>query len=63
VVSVQVVDDEPTLLELIESYLKIEGPTVATAMDGPSAGRDARQLDVMLRCGRMSCHPRTGSAN
>ena len=58
-VTVLVVDDERNLLDLVEGYLKTEGFTVVTAMDGPSAVESARQLDVMLRCGRMSCHLRT----
>jgi two-component system alkaline phosphatase synthesis response regulator PhoP len=55
VVTVLVVDDERNLLDLVEGYLKTEGFTVATAMDGPSAVETARQirpdlivLDVML---------------
>jgi two-component system alkaline phosphatase synthesis response regulator PhoP len=50
-----VVDDERKLLDLVEGYLKSEGFTVVTAMDGPSAVESARQLqpdlivlDVML---------------
>jgi len=55
VVTLLIVDDERNLLDLVESYLKTEGFTVATAMDGPSAVESARQirpdlivLDVML---------------
>jgi two-component system alkaline phosphatase synthesis response regulator PhoP len=55
VVTVLVVDDERNLLDLVESYLKTEGFTVVTAIDGPSAVESARQirpdlivLDVML---------------
>ena len=54
-VAVLVVDDERNLLDLVEGYLKAEGFTVATAMDGPSAVESAREkrpdlivLDVML---------------
>jgi len=54
-VTVLVVDDERNLLDLVEGYLKAEGFTVATAMDGPSAVDSAREvqpdvvvLDVML---------------
>lgn len=50
-----VVDDEPSILNLVVSYLKAEGYEVYTASDGPSALKAARAykpdlivLDVML---------------
>lgn len=50
-----VVDDEPSILNLITAYLKPEGYEVYTAEDGPSALKAARSfkpdlivLDVML---------------
>jgi len=54
-VRVLVVDDEPSLAELLSSVLRYEGWEVRTAVDGASAVRTARQfkpdavvLDVML---------------
>jgi len=54
-IRVLVVDDEPTLAELLASVLRYEGWEVRTAADGGSAVRTARQfrpdavvLDVML---------------
>ena len=50
-----VVDDEPSILNLVTSYLKAEGFTYHTAADGPSALNAARAfqpdlivLDIML---------------
>jgi len=50
-----VVDDEPSILNLVTSYLKSEGYTYHTAADGPSALSAARAfqpdlivLDIML---------------
>ncbi|MCE9647373.1 MAG: response regulator transcription factor [Chloroflexi bacterium] len=50
-----VVDDEPTIVNLIQAYLKPEGYEVYTALDGPSGLKAARAfkpdlvvLDVML---------------
>src|SRR3984893_12706113 len=50
-----VVDDEPTLAELLASVLRVEGWDVRTAADGAAAVREAREfrpdaviLDVML---------------
>ncbi|MGQ9554565.1 MAG: response regulator transcription factor [Anaerolineae bacterium] len=52
---VLVVDDEPSIVELISAYLRREGYEVLTAKDGPSGFKAARQLkpdvvvlDVML---------------
>jgi two-component system, OmpR family, response regulator len=54
-VKVLVVDDEPTLIELLASVLRYEGWDIRTAADGSSAVRVARDfrpdaviLDVML---------------
>src|SRR5271155_759387 len=54
-IRVLVVDDEPSLAELLASVLRYEGWTVKTAGDGSSAVRTAREfkpdavvLDVML---------------
>jgi DNA-binding response OmpR family regulator len=53
--TILIVDDEPSLVELLTSYLTREGYEVATADDGPSAlestrhlGPDLIILDVML---------------
>jgi DNA-binding response OmpR family regulator len=53
--TVLIVDDEPNLVDLVESYLEREGYAVATAADGPSAVDTARTirpdvivLDLML---------------
>ncbi|NJC95176.1 MAG: DNA-binding response regulator [Anaerolineales bacterium] len=50
-----VIDDEPSILNLVSSYLKAEGYEVLTASDGPSGLKSARAfkpdliiLDVML---------------
>src|SRR3970040_185627 len=50
-----VVDDEPSIVNLVAAYLKPEGYEVYTAMDGPSGLKAARAykpdlviLDVML---------------
>jgi two-component system alkaline phosphatase synthesis response regulator PhoP len=50
-----VIDDEPSIVNLVSSYLKNEGYEVYTAMDGPSGLKSARAfrpdlivLDVML---------------
>jgi two-component system, OmpR family, alkaline phosphatase synthesis response regulator PhoP len=54
-VTVLIVDDERNLVDLVKGYLKAEGFSVETAMDGPSAIETARHtrpdvivLDVML---------------
>jgi two-component system, OmpR family, response regulator len=54
-VRVLVVDDEPSLAELLSSVLRYEGWDVRTAADGTSAVREAREfqpdaivLDIML---------------
>jgi len=50
-----VVDDEPSILNLVTSYLRAEGYTYSTAMDGPAGLKAAREfkpdlivLDIML---------------
>lgn len=50
-----VIDDEPSIVNLVSSYLKAEGYEVLTASDGPSGLKSARAfkpdlivLDVML---------------
>jgi two-component system alkaline phosphatase synthesis response regulator PhoP len=50
-----VIDDEPSIVNLVQAYLKPEGYEVYTAMDGPSGLKAARAfkpdlivLDVML---------------
>src|SRR5512145_2999595 len=50
-----VIDDEPTIVNLVQAYLKPEGYEVFTATDGPSGLKAARSfkpdlvvLDVML---------------
>jgi two-component system alkaline phosphatase synthesis response regulator PhoP len=50
-----VVDDEPSILNLVTSYLRAEGYTYYTASDGPSGLKAAREfkpdlivLDIML---------------
>src|SRR5512147_1416955 len=50
-----VIDDEPSIVNLVTAYLKPEGYEVHTAMDGPSGLKAARAfkpdlivLDVML---------------
>ncbi len=50
-----VVDDEPSILNLVTSYLRAEGYTAYTAADGPSGLKAAREfmpdlivLDIML---------------
>src|SRR5512145_3406749 len=50
-----VIDDEPTIVNLVQAYLKPEGYEVFTAVDGPSGLKAARAfkpdlvvLDVML---------------
>lgn len=52
---VLVIDDEPSIINLVTAYLKPEGYEVTTAMDGPSGLKAARAfkpdliiLDVML---------------
>jgi two-component system alkaline phosphatase synthesis response regulator PhoP len=47
---VLIVDDEPNLVDLVQSYLEREGFTVASASDGPSAVETARRLqpDVVV---------------
>lgn len=54
-VNILVVDDEATIVNTIRAYLKKEGYSVSTAMDGPSALQVARVvhpdlvvLDIML---------------
>src|ERR1700689_4164945 len=54
-VRVLVVDDEPSLAELLSSVLRYEGWDIRTAADGTSAVREAREfqpdaivLDIML---------------
>jgi len=49
-----VIDDEPTIVNLVQAYLKPEGYEVFTATDGPSGLKAARAfkpdlivLDVM----------------
>ena len=53
--TVMVVDDEPTIVEVVSGYLKRAGFDVTTAADGPSAIADALKdppdlivLDLML---------------
>src|SRR5919108_4975832 len=53
--SILVVEDDPPILDLIVKYLSAEGFVVHTALDGPSALKQARAikpnlivLDVML---------------
>ncbi len=53
--TILVVDDEPTIVEVVELYLRREGFEVVTAADGPSALRQIEQrrpdlvvLDLML---------------
>jgi DNA-binding response OmpR family regulator len=53
--TILVVDDEPTIIDLVRGYLEREGYIVHTAFDGPSAvaavrdlGPDVVILDVML---------------
>ena len=50
-----VVDDEPSILNIVTSYLKAEGYEVYTAADGPAALKSAKAykpdiliLDLML---------------
>jgi DNA-binding response OmpR family regulator len=50
-----VIDDEPSIVNLVQAYLKPEGYEVFTATDGPSGLKAARAfkpdliiLDVML---------------
>lgn len=50
-----VIDDEPSILNLVTSYLKAEGYEVFTATDGPAGLKAARTfepdliiLDIML---------------
>ena len=50
-----VVDDEPSILNLVTSYLRAEGYEFSTASDGPTAIKEARRfqpdlivLDIML---------------
>jgi DNA-binding response OmpR family regulator len=50
-----VIDDEPTIVNLVQAYLKPEGYEVFTATDGPSGLKAVRAfkpdlivLDVML---------------
>jgi two-component system OmpR family response regulator len=57
-IRVLVVDDEPSLAELLASVLRYEGWEIQTAGDGAGAVRVAREfrpdavvLDVMLACG------------
>jgi DNA-binding response OmpR family regulator len=47
---VLIVDDEPNLVDLVQSYLERDGFTVASASDGPSAVETARRLqpDVVV---------------
>ena len=53
--TILVIDDEPSILNIVTAYLQAEGYTVHTAMDGP-AGLKAAQtlkpdlivLDIML---------------
>lgn len=54
-VSILVIDDEPTIVKLVSSYLRQEGYQVYTAADGPSGLKAARAyrpsiiiLDIML---------------
>src|SRR6202451_4166271 len=54
-IRVLVVDDEPSLAELLSSVLRYEGWDIRTAADGTSAVREAREfqpdaivLDIML---------------
>ena len=54
-VRVLVVDDEPSLAELLSSVLRYEGWEIRTAADGSTAVREAREfrpdaivLDIML---------------
>ena len=54
-VKILVIDDEPSILSLITSYLRPEGYEIYTATDGPSALQAARAykpdlivLDIML---------------
>lgn len=54
-VKILVVDDEPSIVNLVSSYLKAEGYQVYTAADGPSGLKAARAykpdlvvLDIML---------------
>jgi DNA-binding response OmpR family regulator len=48
--SVLVADDDPRLLKLVQRNLEIEGYRVVTAMDGPTALRnaEAEDLDLLL---------------
>jgi two-component system alkaline phosphatase synthesis response regulator PhoP len=53
--TILVVDDEPSILNLVTSYLKAEGYVYYTALDGPSGLKAARSykpdlivLDIML---------------
>jgi CheY-like chemotaxis protein len=50
VTTVLVVDDEWNLIDLVKGYLKAEGFSVETAMDGPSAIETARHTrpDVIV---------------
>ncbi len=50
-----VIDDEPSIVKLVQAYLKPEGYEVYTAMDGPGGLKAARAfkpdliiLDLML---------------
>jgi DNA-binding response OmpR family regulator len=50
-----VVDDEPSIVNLVTAYLKPEGYEISTAADGPSGLKSARAfrsdlviLDIML---------------
>ena len=52
---VLVIDDEPSIINLVSAYLKPEGYEVYTASDGPSGLKAARAfkpdmilLDIML---------------
>jgi two-component system alkaline phosphatase synthesis response regulator PhoP len=54
-IKILVIDDEPTIVNLVQAYLKPEGYEVFTATDGPSGLKAARAfkpdlivLDVML---------------
>src|ERR1700722_2035858 len=54
-IRVLVVDDEPSLAELLSSVLRYEGWDIRTAADGSTAVREAREfrpdaivLDIML---------------